>query len=84
MALAKRWSPITQTFHLSMGEIRVPPIDFFMMMGLSIDSAPPPSKDDFNPKLVARCIGLQPIAYYKGTKGVLPSWFENDHVWATN
>lgn len=67
-----------------MGEIGLPPIDFFMMMGLSMDGMPPPSSDNFDLVLVPQCIGPQPMAYYKGTKGVLPSWFENDYVWATN
>lgn len=57
MALVERWSPITQTFHLLMGEIGVPPIDFFMMTGFSMDDTPPPSSEDFDAKLVARCIG---------------------------
>lgn len=73
MALAKRWSPVIRTFHLPMGEIGLPPIDFFMMTGLSMNITPPPTNDDFDPKLVARCIGLQPMEYYKGTKGVLLS-----------
>lgn len=65
-----------RTFHLPMGEIDLPPIDLFMMTGLSIDDMPPPSSDDFDPELVARCIGPQLMAYNKGTKGVLPSWFK--------
>lgn len=79
LTLANRWSPITRTFHLPMGEIGVPSIDFFMMIRLSMDGTPPPSSEDFDPKLVARYIGPQPIAY----KGC-PSWFEKDYVWATN
>lgn len=84
MALTERWSPVTHTFHLPVGEIRMPPIDFFMMTGFSMDGTPPLSSDDFDPKLAARCIGPQPVAYYKGRKGALPSWFEKDYVWATN
>lgn len=80
MALTKRWSPVTCTFQLPMGEIGMPPINFFMMMGLSMDSMPPLSSDDFDPTLATQCIGPQPVTYYKGTKGVLPSWFENDYV----
>lgn len=57
MAFAERWSPITRTFHLPAGEIGVPPINFFMMSGLSMDGTPPPSSEDFDPTLVARCIG---------------------------
>lgn len=57
MALVERWSPITQTFHLPIREIGVPPINFFMMTGLSMDGTPPPSSKDFNVDLVARCIG---------------------------
>lgn len=68
MALVERWSPVTYTFHLPMGEIEMPPIDFFMMSGFSMDGTPTPSSDDFNPTLVAWCIGPQPVAYYKGTK----------------
>lgn len=84
MALTESWSPITCTFHLLMGEIGMPPIDFFMMTGLSMDGMPSPSLDDFNLALVARCIRPQPLAYYKGTKGAFPSWFEKDYVWATH
>lgn len=48
MALAERWSPITRTFNLPMGEIGIPPIDFYMMIGLSMDNVPPPTTDDFD------------------------------------
>lgn len=84
MALVERWSPIIQTFHLLTEEIKVPSIDFYMMTRLSMDGTPPPSSEEFDLALVARCIGPQLIAYYKGTKGVLSLWFENDYVWATN
>lgn len=57
IALAKRWSPITRTFHLSVGKIGVPLIDFYMMTGLSTDGTPPPSSEDFDAELVARYIG---------------------------
>lgn len=67
-----------------MGEIGLPPIDFFIMTSLSMDSMPPLSSDDFDLELVAWCIGRQPIEYYKGTKGVLPSWFKKKYVWDTN
>lgn len=80
MALAERWSPITQTFHLSVGEIGVPPINFFMMIELSVASTPPPNLEDFDRALVARCIGTQNVVYYKGTKGVLLSWFKKDYI----
>lgn len=82
--LMERWFPITQTFYLPVGEIGVPPIEFFMMTGLSMDRIPPLSSEEFDAPLVAWCIGLQPVVYYKGTKGVLPSWFENDYIWATD
>lgn len=42
MALAKRWSPITHTFHLPMGEIGVTLMDFYMMTRLPVGGAPPP------------------------------------------
>lgn len=42
MALAKRWSPITRTFHLPMGEIGLAPTDFFMMTRLPMGGEPPP------------------------------------------
>lgn len=84
MAFTERWSPITRTFHLLAGEISVPPIDFYIMMGLSMDGTPLPSLEDFDPTLVARCIRPQPVVYCKGTKGVLPSWFKEEYVWATN
>lgn len=84
MALAERWSPIRRTFHILVGEIRVPLIDFFMMTGLSMDGTPPPSSEDFDVDLVAHCIGPQPMTYYKGTKGVLPFWFETGYIWVTN
>lgn len=32
IVLAERWSPITHTFHLPMGEIGLPSTDFYMMM----------------------------------------------------
>lgn len=67
-----------------MREIGKPPVDLFMMTGLSIDGMPPPTIDDFDPGLMARCIGPQPVEYYKGTKGVLLSWFERKYMWATN
>lgn len=41
MALAKRWSPITRTFHLPMGEIGVTLTDFYMMTWLFVGGAPP-------------------------------------------
>lgn len=43
VALVERWSSITRTFHLLMGEIGMLLIDFFIMTGLSIDGTPPPS-----------------------------------------
>lgn len=84
MAFVERWSPITWTFHLHLGEIGMTPIDFFMMTGLSMGGTPPPSSEDFDLALVARYIGPQSVVYYKGTKGVLPSWFEEEYVWATD
>lgn len=84
MALVERWSPITPTFHLPVGEIRVPLINLFMTIRLDIDGKPPPSSEEFNAELVAHCIRPQLVVYYKGTKGVLPSWFKNDYIWATN
>lgn len=83
MALVERWSPITWTFHLLVGEILVPPINFFMMTRLSMDGTPPMSLEEFDATLVARCIWPQLVVYYKGTKGVLPLWFKNDYIWAT-
>lgn len=80
MALVERWSPITQSFHLPAREIGVPPINMFIMTGLSIDGTPPPSSEEFNAKLVAHYIGPYLVVYYKGTKGVLPLWFENDYI----
>lgn len=71
-------------FSSSGREIGVPSIDFYMMIRLSMDGTPPPNLEDFNAKLKARCIGPQPVVYYKGTKGVPPSWFENGKVWATD
>lgn len=58
----------------------MPPIDLFMMTGLAMDGIPLPSSEEFNVKLVARYIGPQPMAYYMGTKGVLPSWFKDEYV----
>lgn len=84
MALVERWSLITQTFHLPMGENDMLFIDFYMMTDLSIDGTPPITTNDFDAKLVARCIGPQPMEYYKGVKGVLASWFEKKYVLATN
>lgn len=82
MALAERWSSIIQTFHLLVGEIKVLLIDFYMMTRLSINGTPPLSLEDFDADVVALYIGPQPMVYYKGTKGVLQSWFKNDYVWA--
>lgn len=48
MALAERWSPMTYTFHLPMGEIGMPPIDFFMMMRLPMGGTPLLSIDELN------------------------------------
>lgn len=42
MALAERWSPITHTFHLPMGEIGLPSVDFYMMTHLPMGGYPPP------------------------------------------
>lgn len=83
MALVKRWSSLTHTFHLLMGEIGLPPIDFYMIMGLSMGSTAPPSTNEVDPQMVRRCIRIQLMEYYKGTKGVLPSWFKKNYVWAT-
>lgn len=84
MAPVERWLFVTRTFHLPMGEIGMLPIDFYMMIDLSMDGTLPPTTDNFDVELVARCTGPQPVEYYKGTKGVLPSWFEKKYVWATN
>lgn len=84
MALVEGQSPTTHTFHLLMGEIGIPLIDFFMMTGLSMDGTPPPSSEDFDLALVARCIEPQSVTYYKGMKGILPSWFQTDYVQATD
>lgn len=67
-----------------MGEIGIPPVDFLMMIGLSMDGTPPPSTDDDNVEFVTSCLGPQLVEYYKGTKGVLTSWFEKNYKWATN
>lgn len=67
MTFVERWSPITRTFHLPAREIGMTPVDFFMMMGLSMGGTAPPSSDDFDPVLVAHCIRPQPMVYYKGT-----------------
>lgn len=53
------------------GRDRDAPDRLFMMMGLSMGGTPPLSSEDFDPTLVARWIGPQPMTYYKGTKGVL-------------
>lgn len=42
MALAERWSLITRTFHLPMGEIELTLTDFYMMTQPPIGGAPPP------------------------------------------
>ena len=84
MALTERWSTNTWNFHLPVGEIRVPPIDFFMMTRLSMDGTHPQSLEDFDADLITRCIGTQSVVYYKGMKGVLPLWFENEYIWAIN
>ena len=62
----------------------MPLIDYFMMIGLSMDGTSSPSSEDFDTDLVVRYSWPQPVVYYKGIKGVLPSWFEKDYVWATN
>lgn len=49
-----------------------------------MDGTRPPTTDDFDAELVAWCIGQQPVEYYKGMKGVIPSWFKKKYVWATN
>lgn len=41
MALVERWSPITRTFYLLVGEIGVPLIDLYMITVLSMDGTPP-------------------------------------------
>lgn len=64
---------MTCTFHFSMGKIKMPPIDFYMMTGLRMSGTPPLSIDDLDLEMVRRCIGPQPIEYYKGTKGILAS-----------
>lgn len=69
MALMKRWSPITQTFHLPMGEIGVPPIELFMMTGFSMGGTPPPSSEDFDPASVAHCIKTLARAILQGHQG---------------
>lgn len=84
MALVERWLPVTCAFHLPMGEIGMPPIDFYMMMGLPMGGTPPLPTDELDLEVVRRCIESQPIKYYKGTKGVLASWFGTKYVWATD
>lgn len=61
----------------------MPPIDFYMMMGLPMGDMPPSTNDD-DVDMVNDCIGPQQVEYYKGTKRVLTSWFEKSYVWATN
>lgn len=64
---------MTCTFHLPLEEIGIPPIDFYMMAGLLIGDTPPLSTNELDLKMMRKCIGPQPIEYYKGTKGVLAS-----------
>lgn len=52
MALAERWSLVTRTFHLPIGEIGLPPINFFMMTGLPMDGLAPLTVDEATPELV--------------------------------
>lgn len=72
-ALAKRWLPVTCTFHLPMGEIGMPLIDLYMMSRLPIGGTLPLSIDELDLDIVRRCMGPQTKEYYKGTKGVLAS-----------
>lgn len=74
---------MTHNFLLPMGEIRMPPIDFYMMTGLSMGDTPPLLTDELILQKVRRCIRPQPIEYYKETKGVQASWFKTKYVWAT-
>lgn len=60
------------------------PIGFYMMTGLPMGGTPSLSADELDLEMVMRCIRSQPIEYYKGTKGVLASWFLTKYVWATN
>lgn len=41
MALVERWSPISCTFHLPLGEIGLNPTDFYMMTRLLMRGDPP-------------------------------------------
>lgn len=78
--LAERWSPVTCAFHLPMGEIGMPPVDFYKMTGLPIGGTPSLLPDELDLKMVRRCIESQAIGYYKGIKGALASWFKTKYV----
>lgn len=84
MALVERWSPITHTFHLPMGEIGLPLTDFYMMTHLPMGGDPPPYELAPSQEMVRRYLGPQPISYNRGFRGVLPSWFEKEYIWATD
>lgn len=47
---------MTYTFHLPMGEIGMPPIDFYMMTGLPMGGTPPILIDELNLEMVMRCV----------------------------
>ncbi len=67
MALMERWSPITRTFHLPMGRSGCPDrflYDDWAIYGWDTSTELGGLRSD----LVARCIGPQPVVYYKGTK----------------
>lgn len=57
MALVERWSLITRTFHLPMGEIGLTPIDFYMMTKLPMGSEPPPYEITPSDDLIRKCLG---------------------------
>lgn len=82
MVLVERWSPITHTFYLPMGDIGVPLIDFYMMTPLPMEEKPPPYVMNPSPELIHKCLGSQPVVYERGFKRVLLSWFKESYMWA--
>lgn len=82
MALVERWSPITHTFHLPMGEIGVTPKGFYMVTRLPMGGAPPPYEVMPSIDMIRKCLGPQPLHFNRGFRGILPSWFEKEYIWA--
>ncbi len=66
-------------FSFAHGEIGMPPIDFYMMMGLPMGGTPPLSTDELDLEMVRRCIEASAHRVLQGHQRC-PSFLVRDKV----